>query len=162
MRPGSCALRALLGAGMVAGMTAGCGTSAQPPISSALATNYVAIATPANKKLDRSFDELEDEARAQDIDLAHASAVLTTIAATERRFDRDLLALRLPGRMASTAKELVRVNEARANLTVQASTATSGDSLRRYQSELDAMNVPVETQVKALRTSLGLPPPDTD
>jgi hypothetical protein len=167
MTTGSHTVRVLLRAGLIGGVTslvggmaAGCSTSPATPASASPAKSYLAIATPANKTLDRSFDELDDQD--QDHDLAGSSPLLRKIAATERRFDRELLALPLPDRTKAIAAELVRVNEARADLTAQATTATTSDSLRRYQLELTAMNVPVETQVQALRKSLGLPPPDTD
>src|SRR5581483_1481845 len=118
----------------------------------------LAIATPANHVLDEAFDSLEDH----DDDLSASAALLETIARTERGFDRDLLALNLPAPMAAVVTELVRANEARADVTAQAMTAPTVDSLKRYEVDLDALNVPVETQVRALRHDLGLPPPDTD
>lgn len=129
-----------------------------PPTLAVLAARYLAIATPANKVLDESFDALEDH----EDDLMASAARLTTIAATERGFDRDLLALALPEPMAGVAAALVRVNEARASLTAQASTAGTVADLQHFQTRLDAMNPPVEDQVKVLRRDLGLPPPDTD
>jgi hypothetical protein len=53
----------------------------------------VAIARPANRRLETGFDGLEDDDRD---DLAAARADLRDAAATERRFDRRLLALKLP------------------------------------------------------------------
>jgi hypothetical protein len=118
----------------------------------------MAIATPANAVLDKSFDALEDH----DDDLSVSAGLLKTIAATERGFDRDLLALALPDQLGGTAEALVRVNEARAALTTQAMTAPTVASLKSYETRLDAMNEPVEVQVRILRKDLGLPPPDTD
>jgi hypothetical protein len=158
---------ALLGLALGSVALAGCGSSA-PNLPSAtgsaqrsvatLAEQFLAIAEPANDVLDKSFDALEDD----DDDLAASSALLRTIVATERSFDRDLLTLKLPPAMRQTALELVRVNEARADFTARAATATSVASLRRYEPDLDAMNAPVEEQVRLLRKGLGLPPPATD
>jgi hypothetical protein len=159
-------LRALLGLGLGTVALAGCAsgpnqpsaiTQATPSIAT-LATQYLAIAEPANEVLDKSFDALADN----DDDLDASSALLRTIVATERGFDRDLLTLKLPPAMRKTALELVRVNEARADVTARAATVTSLASLRRSEPDLEAMNVPVEKQVRLLRKSLGLPPPDTD
>lgn len=161
------ALRALLGLGLGSVALAGCAVSGpdQPsatvpstPSIAILAKQYLAIAEPANEVLDKSFDALEDN----DDDLGASSALLRTIVATERSFDRDLLTLKLPPAMRQTALELVRVNEARADFTARAATATSVASLRRNEPDLDAMNAPVEKQVGLLRKDLGLPPPDTD
>jgi hypothetical protein len=150
---------ALLGLGLTTVVAAGCAaSSSRPPSTAGLAKRYLAIATPANRVLDKSFDALEDH----DDDLGASSTDLKTIATTERGFDRDLLALNLPPKMEATATDLVRVNEARARLTAQAASATSVARLHRYESELAAMNVPVEAEVRVLRKDLSLPPPDTD
>ena len=152
-------IAALLGLGLAAATVAGCAASSSNHASTAdLAKRYLAIATPANRVLDTSFDALEDA----DDDLSAASVLLQTIVSTERGFDRELLDLKLPSKMGATAIELVRVNEARADLTAQAASATSLARLRHLEPELDAMNAPVEAQVRVLRKALGLPPPDTD
>ena len=51
--------------------------------------SYLAIALPANRRLDEDFDGLDDNHN----DLAAAEAALRDAAATERQFDRLLLAL---------------------------------------------------------------------
>jgi hypothetical protein len=150
--------RALLALCLAASLVA-CSSAKAPHASTAdLAARYMAIATPANAVLDKNFDALEDH----DDDLSISAGLLKTIAATERGFDRDLLALALPTQLGVTAKALVSANEARANLTIQAMTATTVASLKSYETQLDAMNEPVEAQVRILRSALGLPPPDTD
>jgi len=149
------ALAALLVA--TAGLAA---CSSRPPQRStaSLTRAYLGIATPANRVLEKSFDALEDE----DDDLDASAALLRTIAMTERAFDRDLFALKLPARFGGTARALVHANEARADLTELAMSATTVASLDTYEVGMDAMNPPVEVQVRALRSALGLPPPDTD
>jgi len=132
--------------------------TAQTAPMAQVAQRYLVIAVPANKELDTSFDALDDH----DDDLVASADLLRRIAATERQFDHDLLALRLPGTLGATASALVQVNEARANLTDDARSAASLDSLHRYEIELDALNAPVEDQVRLLRNELGLPPPDND
>ncbi|MCW2495448.1 hypothetical protein [Jatrophihabitans sp.] len=137
-----------------AGPSPAAGSSA----TAVLARHYLALAEPANHVLDESFDALDDHAG----ELAEAAGLLRTIAKTERGFDRGLLALALPAPMQAIAARLVRVNEVRADLTSDAARAGTAAELRRDVVDLDAMNVSVEVQVRALRTSLGLPPPDTD
>jgi hypothetical protein len=124
----------------------------------ALANKYLAIADPSNKKLDHDFDLLADH---HDSDLAASQQDLRTIAAVEHAFDRDLRAVRFPAAYSVTLAVLVRVNEARANLTGQAATASSLASLHTYETELTAMNARVEDQVRTLRKQLHLPPPST-
>src|SRR4051812_24115753 len=139
-------------------LLAACSSSSPHPSTAARAHAYMAIATPANHALEESFDALEDE----DDDVATSATLLRNIAATERRFDHDLLALKLPADLGATVLALVKVNEGRADRTEQAASASSLASLHRYETELDAMNGPVEDQVGVLRKELGLPPPDTD
>jgi hypothetical protein len=114
---------------------------------------------PANAKLDAAFDALED---ADHDRLTAAQHDLQSIAATERDFDRQLSALGLPPAMSSIANALVAVNEQRASLTDQAAAAPTLAQLHTFDDRLEAANDPVEDQVRALRSQLGLPPPDTD
>ena len=122
----------------------------------AMAARYMAIARPANRELDHEFDGFDDHIK--DGDLAAARADLRAAVVTERRFDRQLIALSFPPRTEPFVRLLYRVNQARAELT---STAAGVTSLREYQRRLDAANEPVEDAVRVIRAQLGLPPPDT-
>jgi hypothetical protein len=121
------------------------------------ARSYLAIALPANRRLDADFDGLDDNHN----DLAAAEAALRDAAATERQFDRRLLALKLPAATETVARLLVTANEARARLTTAAAASTSLSQLHRYQPRLTAANRPVEEAVRVIRSQLGLPPPET-
>ena len=161
----------LLGSALLA---AGCASSAPPARSpasqgpasqspaattaelTAMAARYMAIARPANRELDHEFDGFDDHIK--DGDLAAARADLRAAVVTERRFDRQLIALSFPPRTEPFVRLLYRVNQARAELT---STAAGVTSLRKYQRRLDAANEPVEDAVRVIRAQLGLPPPDT-
>jgi hypothetical protein len=127
------------------------------------AARYLAIAEPANISLDQAFDGLEDlEGDAADPStLAEQQADFRLAAATERSFDRDLLAIALPSAAEATARALVKVNEARADITSQAAGAQSADQVESFEQDIDVANDVVEQQVKALRDELGLPPPDS-
>jgi len=124
----------------------------------AMAAKYLAIAQPANRELDHELDGFKDHAKD---DLAAARADLRAVAATERQFDRQLIALSFPPRTEPSVRLLYRVNQARATLTSTAAAATSLPELRGYQRRLDAANEPVEDAVRVIRGQLGLPPPDT-
>ena len=124
----------------------------------ALATRYLAIAQPANHQLDHDFDGLQDT---ENNDLAAAEADLRSAAATERRFDHQLIASTFPPRTEPIVRLLVTVNQARAVLTETAAAAVSLRQLHGYQQRLDAANEPVEEAVTVIRSQLGLPPPDT-
>ena len=124
----------------------------------ALAARYLAIAQPANRQLDHDFDGLKDN---EGDDLAAAEADLRAAAATERRFDRQLIAITFPPQTEPIVRLLVNVNQARAKLSTTAAAAMSLRQLRGYQARLDAANEPVEEAVRVIRSQLGLPPPDT-
>jgi len=129
-----------------------------PAQRKAAARSYLAVARPANRRLDTDFDGLEDN---DDDDLGAAQADLRDAAATERQFDRRLLALTLPPPTEAVARLLVAANQARIRLTVAAATSTSLSQLRRYEPRLTAANEPVEQAARVIRSQLGLPPPET-
>ncbi len=124
----------------------------------ALAARYLAIAQPANRQLDHDFDGLKDH---EGDDLASAEADLRAAAATERRFDWQLVAITFPPQTEPIVRLLFNVNQARARLSTTAAAAMSLRQLRGYQAGLDAANQPVEEAVRVIRSQLGLPPPDT-
>ena len=163
----------LLGSALLA---AGCASSAPPARSpasqgpasqspaattaelTAMAARYMVIARPANRELDHEFDGFDDYIK--DGDLAAARADLRAAVVTERRFDRQLIALSFPPRTEPFVRLLYRVNQARATLTSTAAGVSSLNELRGYQRRLDAANEPVEDAVQVIRAQLGLPPPD--
>jgi hypothetical protein len=155
--PGHAAATSLVTAGTVllgsVLLAAGC---ARGP---ALAATYLAIAQPANRELDHEFDGFGDHVK--DGELAAAQADLHAVAATERSFDRQLIAVSFPPRTEPVVRLLYRVNQARAALTSAAAGAVSVRELRGYQRRLDAANEPVEDAVRVIRDQLDLPPPDT-
>ncbi len=135
------------------------GTATTTAELTAMAARYLAIARPANRELDHEFDGFDDQIK--DGDLAAARADLRAAVVTERRFDRQLIALSFPPRTEPFVRLLYRVNQARAALTSTAAGVTSLRELRGYQKRLDAANEPVEAAVRVIRGQLGLPPPDT-
>jgi hypothetical protein len=133
------------------------GPALSPAQRKTAARSYLAIALPANRRLETDFDGLADNHN----NLAGAEAALRDAAATERQFDRRLLALNLPAATGTVARLLVTANEARARLTTAAAASTSLSQLHRYQPRLTAANRPVEDAVRVIRSQLGLPPPET-
>ena len=123
-----------------------------------LAARYLAIAQAGNRHLERDFDSLAGRDHG---DLARARADLRDAAATERLFDRRLLEIPLPPAIERVARALYRINQVRAQLTYGASFATTLAFLHSYEPSLGAANVAVERFVRAIRSQLGLPPPDT-
>jgi hypothetical protein len=123
------------------------------------AARYLAIALPANRRLNHDFDEGLDGADRHDLTAARAD--LRDAAATERRFDRQLLRLRLAPATEAMARILVTANESRARLTDAAARSATLAGLHAFEPRLDAANRPVEDAVKVIRSELGLPPPQT-
>jgi len=119
---------------------------------------YLRIAEPANGRLEIDFDRLAGRDRAH---LASAQRDLRDAASTERMFDRDVLTLSLPPAVELTARDLVRVNESRARLTLTFSADHSLQQLGHDEKILTAANEPVEDAVRSVRRQLGLPPPST-
>ena len=124
-----------------------------------MAARHMAIARPANRELDHEFDGFDDHIK--DGELAAARADLRAAVVTERRFDRQLIALSFPPRTEPFVRLLYRVNQARAELTSTAAGVTSLRELRGYQWRLDATNEPVEDAVRVIHGQPGVPPPDT-
>jgi hypothetical protein len=124
----------------------------------ALAAEYMAIARPANHRLDIAVDGYADHAHH---DLAVAEAALRSEAATERMFDRQLAAITFPPAIAATASALIRVNEIRARLTEQQARARSIPALLSFDADHKMADAQVEAQVRVIRAQLGLPPPES-
>lgn len=123
-----------------------------------LAARYLAIATAGNRRLEIDFDGLHGRDRG---DLAAARGDLLDAAATERLFDRRLLAIAFPAAGERIARALFWLNESRAALTSEAAMSRTLAQLRSYDDRLSAANGPVELAVRIIRSQLGLPPPET-
>jgi hypothetical protein len=128
------------------------------PSIHALAADYLAIARPANHRLDAEFDGFGDHSRD---DLAIADADLRAEAATELHFDRQLSRIPFPPAIAFLAWEIVRANQRRIALTRREARSASIAELRSFAKRHKAANAAVEVQVRAIRKALGLPPPST-
>jgi hypothetical protein len=123
------------------------------------AARYLAIAQPANRRLDHDFDDGIDGPDRDN--LAAADADLRDAASTERSFDRQLVLVPLAPDTEAMARILVAVNQSRARLTSEAAASTSLAQLHAYAARLTAANVPVEDAVRVIRSELGLPPPES-
>jgi hypothetical protein len=152
--------------GLVAGLAlAAVGCASAPPTQHrpqhsvrALAAGYMAIARPANHRLDIAVEAYADNAHR---DLAATAAALRFEAATERLFDRRLAAITFPPAIAATASALISVNEIRARLTEQQARARSIAALLSFAGDHNMADAQVEAQVRVIRAQLGLPPPSS-
>jgi hypothetical protein len=123
----------------------------------ALADRYLAIANPANVRLDAAVDGFREHQRR---DLSAAVADLKEQAAVERTFDRHLLEIDFPVQVEMVAVTLVRANEDRADLAVEAATSPTLPALASLAPVRSASDARVEEQVNIIRRQLGLPPAD--
>jgi hypothetical protein len=124
----------------------------------ALAKAYLAIAEPANHRLDIEVDKYQDERRHH---LAAAESALRAQAATERQFDRDLAKIKFPPPIAATARALIAVNKIRASMAEREAMARSISELLSFDSEHKLADAEIEAQVRVIRSQLRLPPPET-
>jgi hypothetical protein len=123
------------------------------------ASRYLAIANPANHRLDVEVDGYTD---AQHDDLAEAKSDLRAEVATEDWFDTHLAAITFPPHVAAIARTLILINQQRAAMTALQAQSTSLAEVRSFNRQHAAADAAVETQVRAIRRALNLPPPDTD
>jgi hypothetical protein len=131
-------------------------TPLAPARRKALARRYLAIARPANHRLDHEVDGFADHQRS---DLAAAEADLRAEAVTERRFDRQLAAIPFPPWIAVMARATIRANQSRAALADREARSASLARLHSYAARHRAADASVEFGVRLIRQALGLPPP---
>jgi hypothetical protein len=124
----------------------------------ALAKAYLAIAEPANHRLDAEVGKYENE---RHHDLAAAESALRAQALTERQFDRNLAKIGFPPSIAATARALIGMNEIRASMAEREAAAGSIPELLSFGRQHKMADAQVEAQVRVLRAQLGLPPPAT-
>jgi hypothetical protein len=93
--------------------------------------------------------------------LSVSRADLRDASATEKLFDRHLLAIGFPSAIKTIALSLYSANQARAALTSQAAMSRSLGQLRTYERRISAADETVEQQVRRIRNALRLPPPPT-
>jgi hypothetical protein len=136
----------------------GSAASAQPARIRALAARYLAIARPANHRLEVEVDGFGDHRRD---DLAKAAADLRAEAATERHFDRQLARIRFPAAIDAIARALIRANRRRIALTRREARSASLAGLKTFTRRHKEADAAVQSPVRKLRKALGLPPPAT-
>ncbi len=124
-----------------------------------LAAAYLAIALPANRRLDKANDSYDDS---EHDNFVIAKRDLRREIATERDFDAKLLKINFPADVAAVAWSLVQANDRRIALTERQSRAKTIAKLRAFDRRHKAADAAVEVQVRIIRSELGLPPPGND
>lgn len=157
-RPPAAAARIPPGRGQRAALRAGPGSRLRVALADGLAIDYLAIARPANHRLNHEVDGFGDNRRD---DLAKADADLRAEAATEAHFDRQLSRIPFPAAITAIARALIRANQSRIALTRREARSASLAMLRSFARAHKAADAAVEVQARAIRKALGLPPPST-
>lgn len=129
-----------------------------PSLQQKLAAQYLAIARPANERLEDANDGFEDD---QKDNLRAAVSDLRSETATERSFDQRLLQINFPPPIAAIAADIVRANNVRIKLTDLQARSRTLAQLRGFDSMHTAADAAVEVPVRAIRKALGLPSPST-
>jgi len=156
------AVSIVLATGCAASQPTGVGAASHPATAKpgesikVLARSYLAIAVPANHRLEVANDSFTEKERDN---LAAAISDLRAEASTERWFDQRLLAIPFPAAIEALARALVRVNQSRAALTDQQTHSTSLAQLRSFDGLHKVADAAAEAQVRFIRRALGLPPP---
>ena len=127
-----------------------------PAQREALAGRYLAIALPANHRLDHEVEGFADHQRR---DPAAAEADLRAEVATERWFDRRLAGIPFPLMIAAMARALIQANQSRAALTDRQARSASLVRLHSFAAQRRAADAAVEFGARLIRQALGLPPP---
>jgi hypothetical protein len=127
-----------------------------PSRRAALADLYLAIAVPANHRVDHEVEGFADHERSE---LAAAEADLRAEAATERWFDRRLAAIPFPPGIAAMARALIQANQSRAALTDRQARSASLARLHSFAARRRAADAAVEFGARLIRRALALPPP---
>jgi hypothetical protein len=122
------------------------------------AVRYLAIAEPANHRLDVEVDGYADHEHSN---LAGAAAALRAEAATERGFDHQLADISFPPGIAATAEALIGANQSRIAVTERQANSRSIGACCPSSAGHRAADAGVEVQVRIMRRELGLPPPET-
>ncbi len=124
-----------------------------------LAAAYIAIALPANRRLEKENDSYEEN---EHDNFVIAKRDLRDEIATEREFDTQLLKIDFPANVSEIAWDLVQANNHRIALTERQSRTATIAKLRAFDQRHKAADAAVEVQVRIIRRELGLPPPDND
>jgi hypothetical protein len=122
----------------------------------ALARKYMAVAKPANRRLDPANDSFADS---EHDDLAAARADLISEAATERWFDEHLAKIPFPPAIEAMVRSLIAANTDRIKLTGLQARSDSLSELQSFDHAHKGADQAVENEVKLIRRALRLPPP---
>lgn len=121
-----------------------------------LQANYTSIADSSDQALQA---EVTAYTKNEHSSLPAARKALRKEVATELAFNTQLAGLPFPPDAAVISERLIQANQKRSQLIQQQAQAPTLARMRAMDRAHQAADATVETQVRALRTALGLPPP---
>jgi hypothetical protein len=142
---------------------AGCEPSLSPsglPCTTAqmLASQYMAIMTPASQQLDTDVAAYTANERS---DLAAAEAALTAEVTTEQAFDTSVASFPFPPPITAMAKTLVGDNQALAKLTAEQARSSSLTQLRSFNHRVQVASAAAQAEMKLILKALHPPPQES-
>ena len=124
-----------------------------------LRADYTSIEGPSNKALQA---EVTAYTKNEHSNLPAARQALQKELATELAFNTQLAELPFPPEAAVIFDRLTQASQKRSQLIKQQAQAPTLAQMRAMDSAHQAADATVETQLRALRAALGLPPPATN
>lgn len=124
-----------------------------------LQANYTSIADPSDQALGA---EVTAYTKNEHSSLPAARKALQKEVTTEVAFNKQLAELPFTPDIAVISDRLIQANQKRSQLIQQQAHAPTLARMRAMDRAHQAADAVVETQVRALRTALGLPPPSAD
>ena len=121
-----------------------------------LQANYTSIADPSDQALKA---EVTAYTKNEHRSLPAARKALQKEVATELAFNNQLAELPFPPDSAVISDRLIQANQKRSQLIQEQAQAPTLARMRAMDRAHQAADATVETQVRALRAALGLPPP---
>jgi len=120
---------------------------------------YTGLAAPTNQAL---ATEMAGYTQNQHHDLAAAKAALADEVTTDNSFDSQLDEITFPTQADNIAGVLIVADQKRSKLLHLQMQATTLRKLRAFDTQDQAADAAVETQVNLIRQALGLPPSSAD
>jgi hypothetical protein len=120
-----------------------------------LASQYMAVMTPASQQLDADIAAYTASERRH---LAAAKAALTAEVTSENAFDTGLAGIEFPPAIAPIAMTLLRADQALAKLTAEQARSWSLTQLRSFNHRVQGANAAVLTEMKLLLKAIHSPP----
>jgi hypothetical protein len=120
-----------------------------------LASQYMAIMTPASQQLDADAAAYTANERHH---LAAAEAALTAEVTAENAFDTSLAGIKFPPSIAPIAKALIRADQARAKLIAEQARSSFLTEMRSFDQRIQLASAAVQAEMQLILRAVDSPP----